>query len=348
MTYPTGPYTYGYPPLPPPPKPGVIPLAPLGLSQILTGAFGTIGRSWKPLFGVAAVAYGAMLVLFAAAAGILFLVFADTFDMLSDLPPGEDPAWGDVSPLVISAIAVWLLFACGLFFATAMVYAVGPVVLQDAVLGRRTTFRAAWQRSLSRAPSVLGTIFLTVLIIMVPVAVLVAVGAGLAAVFAASDASPALAPLLVSVAFFLFLPFAAWLWGKFSLAPTVAVFERQGPVAAMRRSSELVRGAWWRVFGCTLLAAVIAGVISYLIQWVVTLLVMLPLLFGSGPASDGAGVATVVIVVLLVLVAMLLSQIVSYVFPPLVTGLVYVDQRIRKENLAPTLAQAAGAGPLSP
>ena len=42
----------------PPPKPGVIPLAPLGLGDVLGGAFSTMGRYWKQLFGMAAALYG--------------------------------------------------------------------------------------------------------------------------------------------------------------------------------------------------------------------------------------------------------------------------------------------------
>ncbi|MEK8142609.1 hypothetical protein NKH18_10685 [Streptomyces sp. M10(2022)] len=38
---------------------GVIPLAPLSLGDVLNGAFSTIGRYWKQLFGMAAALYGA-------------------------------------------------------------------------------------------------------------------------------------------------------------------------------------------------------------------------------------------------------------------------------------------------
>ncbi|WP_456049285.1 hypothetical protein [[Kitasatospora] papulosa] len=53
---PYGGYPFGGPPgwggWVPPPKPGVIPLAPLGLGDVLGGAFSTVGRYWKQLFGM--------------------------------------------------------------------------------------------------------------------------------------------------------------------------------------------------------------------------------------------------------------------------------------------------------
>ncbi len=45
-------------------------------------------------------------------------------------------------------------------------------------------------------------------------------------------------------------------------------------------------------------------------------------------------------------VSQLISQLFTSVFPPLVVGLLYVDLRMRAENLGPVLAQAAGAAPL--
>ncbi|HEY9438306.1 MAG TPA: hypothetical protein VIS29_06585, partial [Streptomyces sp.] len=62
---PYGGVPYGGPPAPPgwggwtpPPKPGVIPLAPLKLGDVLNGAFSTMGRYWKQVLGMGAALYG--------------------------------------------------------------------------------------------------------------------------------------------------------------------------------------------------------------------------------------------------------------------------------------------------
>jgi hypothetical protein len=46
-----------------------------------------------------------------------------------------------------------------------------------------------------------------------------------------------------------------------------------------------------------------------------------------------------------VLLGQLIGQLVSATFPLLVTGLLYVDRRMRTENLGPVLAEAATVPP---
>ncbi|MER7953246.1 oxidoreductase [Streptomyces sp. NPDC096030] len=360
MTYPSGPYGYGYAPPPPPPKPGVIPLAPLGLSQILTGAFATIGRYWKQLLGVATAAFGGALLLVAAVGGLAYAAVADHVPRVFDLPSGQEPSWDDGRPLLVAFGLVWLIAMVGMLVASAVVYAACPAVLQEAVLGRRTTFGAVWRRSWSRMPSVIGTVFLTMLVLFVPVALFMGamIGFMIALVTAASNAGSgsdsamtasgfALVALLVALAT---MPLATWIWVKLSLAPTAAVFEGQGAAASMRRSGELVRGSWWRIFGALLVAGLMAGMANWLIQQVLSTLLSFPvsLTAASDVETPGEVMIALVPVLVIAVVGGMLAQAVCSVFPPLVTGLVYVDQRIRKENLAPALVQAAGTPPFSP
>ncbi|MFB9513325.1 oxidoreductase [Streptomyces purpureus] len=345
MTFPTGPY--GWTP-PPPPKPGVIPLAPLGLGEILGGAFATLGRHWKQLLAVALVAYGGAALLLGATLAIAYAAVADHLPRVFDPPPGQGPSWEDGQPLLIALAAVWAVGIVALLLANAVLYAACPAVLQDAVLGRPTTFGVVWGRAWKRMPAVLGTVFLTALIILVPIALfwIGIVGVVVAMIAAASDAftsSPAL-PLLAMFGALLVAPVSTWLWVRYSLAPAAAVFEGQGALAAMGRSADLVRGAWWRIFGITLLAGLLAGLVSlvcYVIQQVLSLLISVPGASFDEVDSGGEAVAAFSVLFVMILLAQLVSQIVAATFPQLVAGLLYVDQRIRKENLAPTLAEAA-------
>jgi hypothetical protein len=52
-----------------------------------------------------------------------------------------------------------------------------------------------------------------------------------------------------------------WIVIGLALVPAAAAAESLGPVAACRRSWQLVRGSWWRVFGLTLLFQIV-GLIS--------------------------------------------------------------------------------------
>ncbi|MFD0142075.1 hypothetical protein ACFVGW_06670 [Streptomyces sp. NPDC127129] len=206
----------------------------------------------------------------------------------------------------------------------------------------------------------IGTVFLTMLVVFVPVALFMGamIGFMIALVTAASSTGSgsdsamtasgfALVALLVALAT---MPLATWIWVKLSLAPTAAVFEGQGATASMRRSGELVRGSWWRIFGALLVAGLMAGMANWLIQQVLSTLLSFPvsLTAASDVETPGEVMIALVPVLVIAVVGGMLAQAVCSVFPPLVTGLVYVDQRIRKENLAPALVQAAGTPPFSP
>ncbi|MEU0402863.1 oxidoreductase [Streptomyces sp. NPDC006197] len=347
MTYPPGPpgppYGYGYPPPPPPPKPGVIPLAPLGFGTVLSGAFATFGRHWKTLLGVAGSVYGAALLVVGVALGIAYAAVGDLFLAAFDRPEGQDPRWDEIQPLIVAFVCVWLAAMLAIVCGNAVVAAACPAVVQEAVLGRPTTFRTIWRRAWSRMPAVLGTVLLTSVALLLPALLFVVGFVALLVGLLAIRTGPLIAPFLAFAGALLVFPLALWIWVKFSLAPAAAVMEGQGALASMRRSSSLVRGSWWRLFGCLLVAGVMASVASWLIQQVFSLLASAPLA-GVDFGSEDAGVLIASFALLFVFLAVgsLISQAVVSVFPPLVTALLYVDQRIRKENLAPELARAAG------
>ncbi|WP_225800741.1 oxidoreductase [Streptomyces sp. NK15101] len=355
MTYPPGPpgppYGYGYPPPPPPPQPGVIPLAPLRFGAILTGAFTTIGRYWKQLLGVTGAVYGGALLVVGAALGIAYAAVGDLLPAVFDLPEGQEPRWDDVRPLVTAFVCVWIVALVVMVCATTVVAAACPAVVQEAVLGRPTTFGAVWRRSWSRMPAVLGTVVLTSLALVIPMALFVAAFVGLvvALLLAADDATGTpvggllLAPLVAIGLALLIAPLALWIWVKFSLAPAAAVVEGQGAFASMRRSSSLVRGSWWRVFGCLLAAGLMAAVVSGFIQQLLSMLVSAPLSATDLSGDDrGALIASLAVLVGALAIGQMITQAVVSLFPPIVTALLYIDQRIRRENLAPELARAAG------
>ncbi|MET9950813.1 oxidoreductase [Streptomyces sp. NPDC006339] len=354
MTYASGPYGYGYPAPPPPPKPGVIPLAPLGFGEILTGAFATYGRYWKPLIGVAVAAYAAAAALIGLALLIAWAAVGDDVRRLIDTPEGHSPDFSDFQPLIVAFVCVWLVGMIGYVLSSGLVYAAAPAVVQEAVLGRPIGFWAVWARAWSRLGAVIGSVVLAMLATFVPV-VLFMVGAGflMAAMFEALAASEggrtddgsglAVIGVLVFVGALALLPPALWLWIKFSLAPTVAVIENQGPMASLRRSSALVKGSWWRVFGCTLATVMIVGMAAGLIQQIISQIGAIPMatIDLSGDPTPGELIAAFGGLMAVLALAQLLVQAVAAPFPPLVSALLYVDQRIRRENLAQTLAQTA-------
>jgi len=326
-----------------PPKPGVIPLAPLRISDMLSGAFSTIGGYWKPLLGIALALFGAATAVVGVGVAIAFSTVAANWDELTG--PGE-PDMAQLVPLGIAFGVLMVIGTVAYLLASAVVQAAVPVVLQEAVLGRPISFGTVWSRAWSRVWAMIGTVFLVALIVAVPVLLAMVTMVATVIYFVSLGDSDGVAPLLLAGLFgwLAITPVAMWLWVKFSLAPTVVVFEGQRPIAALRRSARLVAGSWWRVLGTTLIAYGLASVVGYMIQMPLQALGMIPGTDTSGIEADPSGGEILVLfggIIALSMISGLVSQLFSAIFPPLVIGLLYVDLRMRNENLAPVLAEAA-------
>lgn len=310
-----------------------------------------MGRYWKQLFGVGAAVYGGALVVVGAAVAIAYSAVSDPLHRVMELSSEESPRSEDIVPLAIAFGAVWLVAVLVLMTATAMMYATVPAVLQDAVLGRPTTFGIIWRRAWARVPAVIGTVLLTSLVAVIPMVLMMVAFIAMTIAFITLDSGSG-SGVAIAVGILGALataPLAIWLWVKFSLAPAAAVFEGQRPIAALRRSSQLVRGDWWRIFGISLLAILMASVAGYIIQLPFSILGMFPGVIGMESLGSDPNAMAVVVAMSGYLVATLLgqlvSQLVSATFPQLVTGLLYVDRRMRNENLGPVLAEAAAVPP---
>ncbi|WP_158780939.1 hypothetical protein [Streptomyces sp. NRRL S-237] len=336
-----------------------MPLKPLGLGEVVSASFATLGRYRKQLAGVMLAVLGLCLLVMALLAGIAVAAVYDHIEPVFDPPYGQDPAAEHLIPIIVAGVTLFVLLCAVGLLSTAMLTAVCPAVLQQAVLGRPTTFRAIWRTALRRTPSVLGTLLLTGLIAGAPVLVAVAVWIPVMVVsVSGEDPSPGallLLPLLLLPA----VPVSVWLGTRLSLAPAVAVMEKAAPVTALRRSAALVKGDWWRIFGITLVGSMIAMSIAYMIQMpfqLVGTFGMIPLMAAAGEGAEGAGPSTGMIVALgfaflCILVGGGVSQLFQIGYTQLCSNLLYVDQRIRRENLAQALlaelaAQAPGTGPV--
>lgn len=309
-----------------------------------------MGRYWKQLFGVGVAVYGGALVVVGAAVAIAYSAVSDPLHRVMELSSEESPRSEDIVPLAIALGAVWLVAVLVLMTATAMMYATVPAVLQDAVLGRPTTFGIIWRRAWARVPAVIGTVLLTSLVAVIPVVLMVVAFIAMTIAFITLDGSGSGVAIAVGILGALATaPLALWLWVKFSLAPAAAVFEGQRPIAALRRSSQLVRGDWWRIFGISLLAILMASVAGYIIQLPFSILGMFPGVIGMESLGSDPNATAVVVAMsgylVVTLLGQLVSQLVSATFPQLVTGLLYVDRRMRNENLGPVLAEAAAVPP---
>ncbi|MFI6144610.1 hypothetical protein [Streptomyces sp. NPDC051109] len=333
------------------PQPGVIPLRPLALGEIISGSFATIRAHWKTLAGVVLAVQAVVLPAMALVVGVAVAAVHDHFEPVFDPPFGEEPPTEHIVPLVVAAIAVFvLLFAIGVM-GISVVAALCPAVLKEAVMGRPTTFRALWRTSVRRAPAVAGALFLGILIAASPVFAVLAVWVPLAVSAGSRDGAVALLgllPLLMLAA----MPLAVWLNVRFGLTSAVVVLEGAGPVTGLRRSAALVRGDWWRIFGYTVVAVMLAGAIAYAIQLPFNLIgtfAMMPALqaIPEGGTPSAGAIAALVFAFLLMLFGGAAGQIFQIGFGQLASAMLYVDQRIRREGLAEALLAELAAAPVA-
>ena len=116
-----------------------------------------------------------------------------------------------------------------------------------------------------------------------------------------------------------------WLSVRLYFPTMVAVVEETSPIVALKRSWQLTSGSFWRIFGRLLLLFAAMGTATGILSGVVGLI------GGSIPGAFGASL-TVFLVSLISGLMMPFSA--SY------DSLMYVDARMRAEDLGPVLESA--------
>lgn len=299
------------------PKPGVIPLRPLVLGDILEGAFRTVRGNPMATLGMSLV----ISTLFAIPTLLLTLLITNTAF-------GADNT-GDA--LVSIANSVGQLVGV---FASILLSGMLIVVVAEAVLGHRASIGEAWTRVKPRIWSLLGATLLLMLGGILIVAVLV--GVTLLAYLAGGEIAAVIVGILAVVGG---LALLIWLGTRTMLSPAAVTLEGIGPVRSLKRSWELTRGQFWRIFGISLVTQLLVGMIASMILFPAMLVGMGVLLAGADP---DAGVATPLWFVVFMQVMTIISTAITAPFSSSVTGLLYIDQRIRREALDLELMKAAG------
>ena len=322
-----------YAPAPPAPKPGIVPLRPLGLGEILDGAVTYIRANPRAVLGVSVV-----LALVAAVASFITNVvtwgaFESSLNNL-DAQLNLDSGGSSVDTTSQLGSSLGELASSGVG-ALVGVVATGmfTVLIGHAVLGRRISARQAWSEARGRLLRLLG---LLVLIVVATVGILVG-GFVVLVVLAALLGAPG--AVIGVVALLCLIPVSVWLWVSLSLAAPALMLERVGVVESMRRSFRLVRTAWWRIFGIQILAAIIASVIGGVLT------VPFALIGGFSLLNSSSSSATPWLYLIGTAIGTLVATTVVQPFSAGVTALLYVDQRIRREALDLVLLDAATKQP---
>jgi hypothetical protein len=313
-------------------RPGVVPLRPLGVGELLDGAITTMRRYPGPMLGLAAVFAVATQGLQVLLVSVLFrdVEALAALDAEAGLAEVAGAFAGTLSSLLTTTLLTWL--------ATVILTGLLTVVVGQAVLGRPCTVGDAWRQAAPRLLRLVGITVLVGLVVAAPVLVVVALLLAGAALGGDSTALVPTAGVLLLAA----IPATVWLYVRLAVASPALVLESTpdgrpiGVLAAMRRSGRLVTGAWWRTFGILLLVTILATVISSILT--VPFVFASALVTGLESAEGVPGLGSLTLQAL----GGVLGATVTTPFTAAVTVLLYVDRRIRREGLDIELARAAG------
>ena len=312
-------------------QPGIIPLRPLTVGELFNGAFQAVRVNPQTMFGFA---FAIMAVVGLVQA---FFASSSTSSLTRALSSGdtEDLVYslgGSMGSFVTSGLTM---------LATAFLSGMLALTVWDAVLGRKSSPADAWHRFSPRfVPVLLATlligiiefvvIVLVLLVFMIPF-FLVVVNAASARSYDSASAGIGGALSIIFLMIVALIVVACFFTVKFAFTSSAVVLEGLGPVDAIKRSWSLSKGSFWRILGRILLIGVVIGLISSVLGGIVGAIL------GVGAnAADSVGM----LVAFSAFVSALLSAVVIPVQSSFYT-LMYLDERMRKENLAPMIAQEA-------
>ncbi|MGV9377086.1 glycerophosphoryl diester phosphodiesterase membrane domain-containing protein [Nonomuraea sp. NPDC003707] len=322
---------YGYAPPPPALRPGIIPLRPLGLGDILDGTIKLIRSNPKAVLGLSAVA--ALLASVPVAVGQAFVL-----DTMSGAFTDPESAYTSSDQLtsvygVAAQYGGTLVSYMVQFVVVTLLTGVLTRILGRAVFGGTITAGEAWRLVKGRAPALFGVVALMAVIMLVPLVVMV-----LLIVVVALNVSSGGAGVVLGLAFLFmiaYLGYYLFFTTRFAFASPIVVLEGRGAIEAMRRSWHLVTGDFWRVFGILLLTSLLVGLVAGVLSVPFTLAGTLFGMFGAG------SVATTVVSAVLIALGGTLGSMLTYPFQAGVAGLLYADRRMRSEAFDLVLQTAA-------
>jgi Membrane domain of glycerophosphoryl diester phosphodiesterase len=344
--YPHGQRPYSYPGYGrpagwnPAPAPGGIPLRPLGLGDILTGAVTCARRNPAATFGLSAI----VMTLYGAGTAVLEVVEQSQLSkfvaLASVAQAGHQPTQAQFNHLFSGVVSVLFPVTLGLallsLLLTATLTGMLTTVIGRAVLGRTTSLSEAARGG--RAGAVIAASLLLLLIaicVPLPVAVVVVVLAllHLSVVAVLVGILGGMASIVLGLLLVV----------RLSITLPALVLEGLSPRRAITRSFELTRGSYWRMFGILLVTELVVVVASGLVSLPFTIASFATSGYTSFfnastvTASYHPSAATVV----LVAIGSIIAGVITTPVTAGALGLLYTDLRIRREGFDQTLRNAA-------
>lgn len=215
-------------------------MQPMSFTDILDGMFTLYRHHFRLFLGIA----------------VVYLVIAFLIDQMYAFTAFNLGMEGAPPILFYHLLGTFLL---SLLVGGALIYASAHVFLK-----RDITAGDALKQTLQRYFPLLGSALLWVLAIFSPFIVII--GMPFLIYFGGQLDNALLWMLMGLGAFIIGIPFSIYFgvrWGLYSLP---VLFEKTSATKALSRSTELVKGTWWRVFGIMVAIFLITFMISFILQ----------------------------------------------------------------------------------
>ena len=223
-----------------------------------------------------------------------------------------------------------------------MLVSMGGVIVATAAifLERHTTSPDALKQSFRRFWSLLGGYLLWVTILIIPL--IVTLLFVITSTTPGITTGPARGTSLISFLFIplVFAPFVIYFAVRWGFVFEVLLLEKTNVKNAFKRSSELVRGTWWRVFGLLVLILLLSVAILYIFEISLGTIFILTKMAGGTDFQEliqwsvmeaDLGSSNLIFYAIMTCTDLILK---TLIFPIWVIGIVllYFDLRIRKEG----------------
>jgi hypothetical protein len=283
------------------PQPGLIPLRPLNLGDILDGSFKVIRRNPRATLGLSAIVAVVQGIVLAFAQVIAYGPLSHAIDNTDP----NNPQFHLGSLLSGEGMAI-LGGLIGALFAAVLAGMLTLVVTED-VLGNRLSIAQVWQRI---RPKLVRLIALSLVVSIVPTVALIGC----------------------------FVP-GIWLWGLWTVAVPAMIVENAGVGRSLGRSRALVSGTFWRVFGIRALGFLIVSVCGALVTIPFGLLAAA--ITGRSLVPTAESLSVPLSYILISAVGTIIATTLTAPVRAALDALIYVDLRMRKEGMDLVLQQAA-------
>lgn len=312
----------------PPPKPGLIPLRPLGFGTILGAAFQVIRRNPRPTFGIALLLNGVVLVLFAlVVGGVTVWVFGRLNSATSENT--DDIMAGAIGAIVVSALIPVALS----ILISAILQGIISLEVSRATIGEKLTVRGLWRLARGRIGALIGWSALTTGVVLVAVVIVALVITLIIAL--GGQAGLVIGIILAILAALASVVLWAWISTKLALVPSALMLERLTLLQAVKRSWRLTSGYsyFWKTLGTILLVYTIVQVASQVVSTPLGIVAGIAGVLVNPNGDEAAGVVVLVVTYLISGIVGLVFGAVASVTQSSATALIYIDIRMRKEGL---------------